>query len=573
MKSDILLSPGSPESDSLSSEDTQPMQTPRFERIGQFLVEEKIGEGGMGIVYRAHDPTLQRTVAIKRVHPRLKDHKDIREKFLAEARAIAAVNHPNIGQIHAIHDEEELPYLVMEFLPGPSFEELLKERGKLPIESVLEVATSATRALEEARNQGIIHRDIKPSNLITDALGNIKLVDFGLAGSIEEDSSEGTEVVGTPQYCSPEQVQGHGTDERSDIYSLGATLYHLLTGEPPYARDSRMDLMIAHVNAPVPEVADVLPEVDTEFAELIQTMMKKGPDQRPENHARVLTQLTAISRRIHPEQSPSRSTSLLVSALTVLILALFSGLFLSEVFLSSQRIQLAKVDDTYGKLLKESGSGDLLTFEFNSSESERFFRQDMPVITSGSRNRIAPGIREGQLRWANSPEVVRFPYMARLDRWEVSGLRMLGKPDLELQVAADPDQPGNRWRIGLPVGKSANPSIEVLQHGSPVPIEIEDVQRNGFLREGIDHQLIVERLDSNDSGRDRFRLSARSEGSDTPLLRMTFQIPSTAVPAGAPGLRLEGDITGWNTKVDRVVIEGELNRARLLRDWQMAGSS
>lgn len=572
MKSDILLSPGSPESDSLSSEDTQPMQTPRFERIGQFLVEEKIGEGGMGIVYRAHDPTLQRTVAIKRVHPRLKDHKDIREKFLAEARAIAAVNHPNIGQIHAIHDEEELPYLVMEFLPGPSFEELLKERGKLPIESVLEVATSATRALEEARNQGIIHRDIKPSNLITDALGNIKLVDFGLAGSIEEDSSEGTEVVGTPQYCSPEQVQGHGTDERSDIYSLGATLYHLLTGEPPYARDSRMDLMIAHVNAPVPEVADVLPEVDTEFAELIQTMMKKGPDQRPENHARVLTQLTAISRRIHPEQSPSRSTSLLVSALTVLILALFSGLFLSEVFLSSQRIQLAKVDDTYGKLLKESGSGDLLTFEFNSSESERFFRQDMPVITSGSRNRIAPGIREGQLRWANSPEVVRFPYMARLDRWEVSGLRMLGKPDLELQVAADPDQPGNRWRIGLPVGKSANPSIEVLQHGSPVPIEIEDVQRNGFLREGIDHQLIVERLDSNDSGRDRFRLSARSEGSDTPLLRMTFQIPSTAVPAGAPGLRLEGDITGWNTKVDRVVIEGELNRARLLRDWQMAGS-
>ncbi|MGB1071368.1 MAG: serine/threonine-protein kinase, partial [Planctomycetota bacterium] len=171
MKSDILFSPASPESDSLSADDTQPMQTPRFDHIGQFLVEEKIGEGGMGVVYRAHDPSLQRTVAIKRVHPRLKDHHDIRDKFLAEARAIAAVNHPNIGQIHAIHDEDDLPYLVMEFLPGPSFEEELNERGKLPIEEVLKVAISATRALEEARNQGIIHRDIKPSNLIVDALG------------------------------------------------------------------------------------------------------------------------------------------------------------------------------------------------------------------------------------------------------------------------------------------------------------------------------------------------------------------------------------------------------------------
>jgi len=121
MKRYILLYPDQQGSDPLSPDDTQPMQSPSFEKIGQFLVEEKMGEGGMGIVYRAHDPSLQRTVAIKRVHPRLKDHEDIREKFLAEARAIAAVNHPNIGQIHAIHDEGELPYLVMEFLPGPSF--------------------------------------------------------------------------------------------------------------------------------------------------------------------------------------------------------------------------------------------------------------------------------------------------------------------------------------------------------------------------------------------------------------------------------------------------------------------
>ena len=572
MKSDILFSPASPESDSLSADDTQPMQTPRFDHIGQFLVEEKIGEGGMGVVYRAHDPSLQRTVAIKRVHPRLKDHHDIRDKFLAEARAIAAVNHPNIGQIHAIHDEDDLPYLVMEFLPGPSFEEELNERGKLPIEEVLKVAISATRALEEARNQGIIHRDIKPSNLIVDALGNIKLVDFGLAGSIEEDATEGNEVVGTPQYCSPEQVQGHGTDERSDIYSLGATLYHLLTGEPPYTRDSRMDLLIAHVNAPVPDIVEALPTVDPEFAELIQAMLNKAPDQRPQNHSEVLARLQAITQRIDPEQAPPRSTRLLASAVVVLILAVIGGSVLPGSLLTPYRQQLAKVDASFGDLLTEKGSVDQLTFEFNNVETERFFRPASASGNSGARNQIRPNIREGQLRWANDPEVVRFPYMSRLDRWEVSGLRMLGSPDLELQVAADPDQPGNRWRIGLAVGKSADPTIEVLQHGSPVPIEIEQLSRKGFLREGIDHQLILERLESDDPDRDRFRLQVQPQNSADPLLQMTFQIPVTAIPTGAPGLRLEGDLTGWNTKVDRVVIEGDLNRKRILRDWRLAGT-
>ena len=572
MKSDILFSPASPESDSLSADDTQPMQTPRFDHIGQFLVEEKIGEGGMGVVYRAHDPSLQRTVAIKRVHPRLKDHHDIRDKFLAEARAIAAVNHPNIGQIHAIHDEDDLPYLVMEFLPGPSFEEELNERGKLPIEEVLKVAISATRALEEARNQGIIHRDIKPSNLIVDALGNIKLVDFGLAGSIEEDATEGNEVVGTPQYCSPEQVQGHGTDERSDIYSLGATLYHLLTGEPPYTRDSRMDLLIAHVNAPVPDIVEALPTVDPEFAELIQAMLNKAPDQRPQNHSEVLARLQAITQRIDPEQAPPRSTRLLASAVVVLILAVIGGSVLPGNLLTPYRQQLAKVDASFGDLLTEKGSVDQLTFEFNNVETERFFRPASASGNSGARNQIRPNIREGQLRWANDPEVVRFPYMSRLDRWEVSGLRMLGSPDLELQVAADPDQPGNRWRIGLAVGKSTDPTIEVLQHGSPVPIEIEQLLRKGFLREGIDHQLILERLESDDPDRDRFRLQVQPQNSADPLLQMTFQIPVTAIPTGAPGLRLEGDLTGWNTKVDRVVIEGDLNRKRILRDWRLAGT-
>ena len=210
------------------------------------------------------------------------------------------------------------------------------------------------------------------------------------------------------------------------------------------------------------------------------------------------------------------------------------------------------------------------SLEFNNVETERFFRPVPASGNSGARNQIS-NIREGQLRWANDPEVVRFPYMSRLDRWEVSGLRMLGSPDLELQVAADPDQPGNRWRIGLAVGKSADPTIEVLQHGSPVPIEIEQLLRKGFLREGIDHQLILERLESDDPDRDRFRLQVQPQNSADALLQMTFQIPVTAIPTVAHGVearrrshRLEYQ-SGPGGR-------GDLNRKRILRDWRLAGT-
>lgn len=548
------------------------MQTPRFDHIGQFMIEEKIGEGGMGIVYRAHDPSLQRTVAIKRVHPRLKDHEDVRENFLAEARAIAAVNHPNIGQIHAIHDEDELPYLVMEFLPGPSFEELLQKRKKLPVAEVLKVAISATLALKEARNQGIIHRDVKPSNLILDGLDNIKLVDFGLAGAIGESSEDQTEVIGTPQYCSPEQVQSLTTDERSDIYSLGATLFHLLSGKPPYERESRMDLLIAHVNAAVPNLAEESPSLDSQFADLIQRMLAKNPDDRPENHEALLTDLEAISKRIDPVQRQSSRRRLIISAVGIVALAFFGWAPFAAVLWPSLQQDKIRVSEAFGELLNEEKSFDQLAFDFNSNDMERFFRSDVAENSRGQRNRIAPLVREGQLRWANDPRTVRFPYLSRIDRWEIEGLRILGKPDVELQVAGDPDQPGNRWRIGMSVGKSSIPQIEVLQHGSPVPIEIEDLQRNGILREGVDHNLILSRLEPNDRTRDRFRLSIQSSGSNSPLMSMTFQIPAAAVPNGAPGLRLEGDLTGWNAKIDGVRIQGALNRERILRSWQLAGS-
>ena len=271
------LSPGDTTDAGSSHDETRPLKTPRLDKIGSFSIEEKIGEGGMGVVYRARDPRLQRTVAIKRIHPRLQESVDIRERFLTEARAIAAVSHPNIGQIHAIHEDEDPPYLVMEFLEGPSFEIQVEKQGPMSSAATIRVAISAARALRAAVRSGIIHRDVKPSNLLQDSRGVVKLVDFGLAGNLGENPQDEPEFLCTPQYGSPEQIQGWALDERSDIYSLGATLFHLLTGKPPFERDSRVDLMVAQVNEPARSPAALRSGIHPELALLVLRMLEKRP--------------------------------------------------------------------------------------------------------------------------------------------------------------------------------------------------------------------------------------------------------------------------------------------------------
>jgi len=440
---------------------------------------------------------------------------------------------------------------------------------------VLRVALAATRALEEARNQGIIHRDIKPSNLIIDSRDSIKLVDFGLAGPIGELSDQETEVVGTPQYCSPEQVQGLHTDERSDIYSLGATLFHLLTGSPPYRRDTRMDLLIAHVNAPVPRVTELRPGLDPELDDLIFRMMAKDPQTRPKSHTEMLQQLKGIENRIDPEKRRAARKTLISSAIAIILFATIgwtasiNGGIGQWLGLSSGN---SRVNEMYSDLLSQNGSRDQLDFDFDSPKLDRFFRMEDLDDPRGKRKRIAPSVRDGQLRWANDPRAISFPFMSQLDRWEIHGLRCLGKPDLELQVAEDPDQPGNRWRIGLPIGKSAAPRIEVLHQGSSVAVNIEEIQRTGFLREGASHLLKLEKLAPIDSERTRFQfVIATEDGTEgTPILKIAFNIPTESIPVGAPAIRFEGDFTGWNAKFEKALLIGTLDRDRILRNLRMA---
>ncbi|MDE0959142.1 MAG: serine/threonine-protein kinase [Planctomycetota bacterium] len=588
-------SPGDTTDAGSSHDETRPLKVPRLDQIGSFSIEEKIGEGGMGVVYRARDPRLQRTVAIKRIHPRLQESVDIRERFLTEARAIAAVSHPNIGQIHAIHEDEDPPYLVMEFLEGPSFEIQVEKHGPLSSAETIRIAISAAHALRAAVRSGIIHRDVKPSNLLQDARGVVKLVDFGLAGNLGENPQDDPELLCTPQYGSPEQIQGWALDERSDIYSLGATMFHLLTGKPPFERESRVDLMVAQVNEPAKFPSSLRSDIHPELALLILRMLEKRPEDRPHDHGELLTELEQLQRKIAPPARTRLTVRQISLAVTLLLGAILLGTFWPEPR-SETGIQ---VDGTLRGILSSAAPYELLSYDFDGGGDriERFFRFPALPENAGGHVQIAPVVRDGTLLWANDPRAISFPYLKELRRWRIDGLRCLGTPDLELRTAQDPERPGDRLRIGLAVGRGVAPRIEVLQGGIPVPIEVEQQSQLTFIREGVDHSITLDRRPSEDPTRARYRLQiSRQDGSTdlesanlnsanldsanlnptdlnpTGLIStVTFTLPVDAIPRGAPAIRCEGDLARWNTRIGRVQILGLLDRDRIMRSWILEG--
>ncbi len=201
---------------------------------GRYRVESRIGSGGMGLVFAARDTALERRVAIKMLGDTLSADEEARRRFDREARATAQLNHPNVIQVYDVGEEAGRPYLVMELVDGPSLSERLRDRGRLEPETVAAAARDALAGLSAAHAAGLLHRDLKPANLLQTRSGEIKVGDFGIA--VAGDASELTQtgmIVGTLDYLAPERRQGADATVQSDLYALGATLQHLLTGRPP----------------------------------------------------------------------------------------------------------------------------------------------------------------------------------------------------------------------------------------------------------------------------------------------------------------------------------------------------
>jgi eukaryotic-like serine/threonine-protein kinase len=275
--------------------------------VGRYRVMRPIGTGAMGEVFLAIDDSLNRRAAIKLLGLKHLGDETVRERFLREARALARLNHPNLITVYesGFLGPEQRPYFAMELLEGGDTEKLMMEQGPLPSGVVALIGAQAAAGLGEAARAKIIHRDVKPANLGISAHGVLKVTDFSLAKShaIERHLTARGFVVGTADYIAPEQARGEPLDERADVYALGCTLHHLLTGRPPYRSSGRtevkqyVEIMQAHISAPIPDPRDLVPTVDEELALVIRAAMDKDRERRA-TFEELAPQLLRIHKRL-----------------------------------------------------------------------------------------------------------------------------------------------------------------------------------------------------------------------------------------------------------------------------------
>ncbi len=263
------------------------------ERIGQYTIVEELGRGGMGVVYKAHDPSLDRFVAIKVLGTHLTEDSSYVQRFSREARAAAALNHPNIVQIYTIGEDHGRHYFVMEYVKGTSVQEMIRKDGRLEPARAAGIILQAASGLAAAHGAGILHRDIKPGNLMVDERGIVKIADFGLALAPEAATrlTATGMLMGTPGYLSPEQCLDKPADARSDIYSLGATFFEMLAGRTPFTADSPLALLRKIVEVEPPDVGDLNPDVDPELRGIVSKMMAKDPAERFQSCDEIVTVL------------------------------------------------------------------------------------------------------------------------------------------------------------------------------------------------------------------------------------------------------------------------------------------
>lgn len=269
----------------------------------RYLIDEMLGQGGMSAVYKATDPNLKRVVAVKMIHTHLSDNPDFVKRFEEEAAAVAQLRHHGIIQVYDFNQDDDVYYMVLEFVPGETIQDHLKrlnESGrKLPVSKVMEYMANICDAVDYAHQRGMIHRDIKPANIMLNTQGQVILMDFGIAKIVGGQRHTATgAVVGTAMYMSPEQIRGEQPDRRSDIYSLGVTLFEMVSGQPPFQADSAMTLMMMHVNDPVPDPRKLNPEVPEQLIAVINKALAKNPNDRYQTAAEMASALRNALGRI-----------------------------------------------------------------------------------------------------------------------------------------------------------------------------------------------------------------------------------------------------------------------------------
>ena len=258
---------------------------------GRYQVKSRIARGGMATVYLATDLRLERRVAVKIMHGHLADDSAFKARFVQEARSAARLAHPNVVNVFDQGQDSDMAYMVMEYLPGITLRDLLKDYGKLTAEQTLDIMDAVLSGLAAAHEAGIVHRDLKPENVLLADDGRIKLGDFGLARATTANTASGQALLGTIAYLSPELLTRGVADARSDIYAIGIMLYEMLTGEQPFRGEQPMQVAYQHANEKVPRPSLSNPNVPAALDDIVLWATNRSPDDRPENAGVLLTRL------------------------------------------------------------------------------------------------------------------------------------------------------------------------------------------------------------------------------------------------------------------------------------------
>jgi tRNA A-37 threonylcarbamoyl transferase component Bud32 len=264
--------------------------------VAGYRIEARIGRGGMGVVYRAQHLNLQRRAAIKIIAPELADAEGFRERFNREARIAAAFQHPNIVTVYDAGEVDGLLYLAMQYIEGSDLAAVLRTHGRLRPYRAIDVCRQVAAALDAAHLLGLIHRDVKPANVLIEGRTAF-LTDFGLTKRLASDHPQRTragDVVGTIHYVAPEQIEGGPVDARTDIYSLGCLLFHCLSGEVPFGRDSDVAVIYAHLSEEPPRITSVRPELPGGLDAVLAKALEKSPERRFQTCVDLLSAARAV---------------------------------------------------------------------------------------------------------------------------------------------------------------------------------------------------------------------------------------------------------------------------------------
>jgi serine/threonine-protein kinase len=284
-----------------------------MERLGRYQLREIIGEGAMARVYKAYDPEIDRTLAIKLLKPQISENDQYRSRFLREARAAGVLSHPNIVTIFDVGVDETRPYIAMEFIEGMTLGDLVRTDRKLSIKEVVDIGIQLTRALDYAHRKGIVHRDVKPGNImLIDESKTIKVADFGIcrmdsAGNEVTQHTQLGDVLGTPNYMSPEQVNGDKVDARSDLFSAGVVLYKLLMGVVPFEGDSVITVAYKIAKTDPPPMDNMRPEIPLRLRRIVERSLRKQPDKRFQTGEEFAQALIGVARELNEEESRKES--------------------------------------------------------------------------------------------------------------------------------------------------------------------------------------------------------------------------------------------------------------------------